>query len=53
MIGPVEGGTKLTLVYYIRAGGLLKLFLPMVISTMRKLTKGNLSNLKSILEPQA
>jgi uncharacterized protein YndB with AHSA1/START domain len=50
---PVEGGTKFTLVYDMQVGGLLKLFAPMVISTMRKQTKGNLSNLKSILEAQA
>ena len=50
---PVEGGTKFTLVYEMKVGGFLKLFSPMVVSTMRKETKGNLSNLKSILEARA
>ncbi len=50
---PVEGGTKFTLVYEMKVGGFLKLFSPMVVSTMRKQTKENLSNLKSILEAQA
>ena len=50
---PVEGGTKLNIAHDIQVSGLLKLFAPTVISTMRKQTQSNLSNLKSILEAQA
>ena len=50
---PIEGGIKFTLVYDMKVGGFLKLFSPMVVSTMRKETKKSLSNLKSILEAQA
>ena len=49
---PVERGTKVTQVYDMKAGGFLKLFAPMMISSMRKEMKNNLSNLKSILEVQ-
>jgi len=50
---PVEKGTKFTQVYDMKVGGLLKLFTPMVVSTMRKEMRANLSNLKSILEAQS
>ena len=50
---PVERGTKVTQVYDMKAGGFLKLFAPMMISSMRKEMKKNLSNLKSILEVQS
>ncbi len=43
-------GTKFTQVYDVKVGGFLKLFAPMVISTMRKQMKANLSKLKSQLE---
>ena len=48
----IEGGTKLTRVYDVQLGGLLKLFAPMVLSSMRRGSKKSLSNLKSILEAQ-
>ena len=49
---PIQGGTKFTIVYDVKVGGLLKLFSPMVVSSMRKETKKSLGNLKSILEAQ-
>jgi len=50
---PIEGGIEFTIVYDMKVGGFLKLFSPMVVSSMRKETKKSLSNLKSILEAQA
>ena len=47
---PTDIGTKFTQVYDMKIGGLLKLMSPMVVSSMRKQVKANLSNLKSILE---
>jgi len=47
-----ERGTKFTIVYDMKVGGFLKLFSPMVVSSMRKETKKSFSNLKSILEAQ-
>ena len=49
---PIEGGTRFTLVYDMKVGGFLKLFSPMIVSSMRKEPKKALSNLKSILEAQ-
>jgi hypothetical protein len=49
---PIEGGIKFTIVYDTKVGGFLKLFSPMVVSSMRKETKKSLSNLKTILEAQ-
>lgn len=49
---PVEGGIEFTIVYDMKVGGFLKLFSPMVASSMRKETKKSLTNLKSILEAQ-
>ena len=49
---PTEGRVKFTIVYDMEVGGFLKLFSPMVVSSMRKETKKSLSNLKSILEAQ-
>jgi uncharacterized membrane protein len=49
----LEGVTKFTIAYDIKIGGLMKLFSPMIISTMRKETVKSLNNLKSILEAQA
>ena len=46
----MEGRIKFTIVYDMKVGGFLKLFSPMVVSSMRKETKKSLSNLKSILE---
>ena len=45
--------TKLTRVYDTQLAGLLKLFGPMVLSSMRSGSKKSLVNLKSILEAQA
>ena len=44
------GGTKFTIVYDAKMGGILKLLTPLVVSAQRKQTKENLSNLKRILE---
>lgn len=49
---PIEGGTKFTLVYDMKAGGLMKLFSSVVASSMRKALKKAFSNLKGILEAQ-
>jgi uncharacterized membrane protein len=49
---PIEGGTKFTIVYNMKVGGLMKLFSPMIVSSMRKALKKALSNLKSVLEAQ-
>ena len=47
---PVEGGTTFTIVYNMKAGGFLKLLLPMMAGSLRKETKKSLGNLKRILE---
>ncbi len=47
---PVERGTMFTIVYEMRAGGLLKLLLPVMADSMRRETKKSLRNLKGILE---
>ena len=49
---PIEGGTRFTIVYNMKVGGLMKLMSPMIVSSMRKALKQALSNLKSILEAQ-
>jgi uncharacterized membrane protein len=49
---PIEGGTKFTIVYDMKVGGLMKPFSPIVVSSMRKALKKALSNLKGILEAQ-
>ena len=49
---PIEGGTRFTIVYNMKVGGLMKLFSPMIVSSTRKALKQALSNLKSILEAQ-
>jgi uncharacterized membrane protein len=49
---PIGIGTRLTIVFDIKVGGLMKLFSPMIVSSMRKETRKSLSNLKSILEAQ-
>jgi carbon monoxide dehydrogenase subunit G len=48
----IEGATKLTRVYDVQLGGLLKILAPMVLSSMRSGSKKSLSNLKSLLEAQ-
>ena len=50
---PAEGGTRLTMVYEVRVGGILKLLSPVIISSMRKQLKLDLASLKGILEAQA
>ena len=47
---PIEGGTKFTIVYNMKIGGLMKLISPMIVSSTRKGLKKALSNLKGILE---
>ena len=47
---PIEGGTKFTIVYNMKIGGLIKLFAPMIVSSTRKALKKALGNLKSVLE---
>jgi carbon monoxide dehydrogenase subunit G len=49
---PIEGGTRFTIVYDMKVGGLMKLFSPMIVSSTRKALKKALSNLKSVLEAQ-
>jgi len=48
----IEGGTRFTIVYNMKVGGPMKLFSPMIVSSMRKALKKALGNLKSILEAQ-
>ena len=50
---PIDRGTKFTIMYDIKVGGLLKLFSSMVVRTMRKETEKSLRDLKRILEAQA
>ena len=47
---PVERGTTFTILYDMKAGGFLKLLLPVMAGSMRKETKKSFGNLKSILE---
>ncbi len=49
---PLEGGTKLTIVYDVKVSGLLKMLSSMIDSSMRKQLKLDLINLKGILEAQ-
>ena len=49
---PIEGGTKITIVYNMKIGGLMKLISPMIVSSTRKGLKKALINLKGILEAQ-
>jgi carbon monoxide dehydrogenase subunit G len=49
---PIEGGTKFTIVYNMKVGGLMKLFSPMIVSSTRKALQKALGNLKSVLEAQ-
>jgi uncharacterized protein YndB with AHSA1/START domain len=50
---PVEGGTRFTMVYDVKVGGFLKLISSMIIGSMRKQLKLDLSKLKSVLETQS
>jgi len=47
---PIEGGTKFTIVYDMKVGGLMKLFSPMIASSTRQGLKKALNNLKGVLE---
>ena len=49
---PIEGGTKFTIVYNMKVGGLMLLFSPMIVCSTRKALKKALGNLKGILEAQ-
>jgi len=53
IFNPVGEGTIYTQIYDIKVGGFLRLFAPMLKSTIRKHTKVSLSKLKDILENQA
>jgi hypothetical protein len=46
-------GTKFTIMYDMKVGGLMKPFSPLVISSMRKALKKALNRLKDILEAQS
>ena len=48
-----EGYVKFTILYDMKVGGVMRLFTPMIVSTMRKETIKSLNNLKNILESQA
>jgi uncharacterized protein YndB with AHSA1/START domain len=48
-----EEGTRFTVVYDVKVGGLPKLLSPMIISAMRKQLKLDLGNLRGILETDA
>ena len=49
---PTQGGTRFTIVYDMKVGGIMKLFSPIMVSSMRKALRKALSNLKGILETQ-
>jgi uncharacterized protein YndB with AHSA1/START domain len=49
---PVDGGTRFTIVYDVKVGGLMTLLSPIVVSSMDKGLKKALANLKGILEAQ-
>ena len=49
---PIEGGTRFTIVYNMKVGGLMKLFSPMIVSSTRKALKKALGDLKGVLEAQ-
>jgi hypothetical protein len=48
----LEGGTRSTIVYNVKVGGLMKLFAPMGVSSMRRALKQALGNVKGVLEAQ-
>ena len=47
---PVDGGTIFTMVYGLKASGVLCLFLSLLAGSMRKETRKSFGNLKNILE---
>ena len=48
--GPVDEGTKFTIMYDMKVGGIMKPFSSLVISSMRKELHKALNNVKGILE---
>lgn len=51
-LDPVEGGTKLNIVYTLELCGFAKLIAPAVMGTLKKQVSENLVRLKGILEAQ-
>jgi Polyketide cyclase / dehydrase and lipid transport len=49
----IEGGTRFTIQYDLKVSGFMKLFSPMITSSLRKALIKALGNLKGILETQA
>ncbi len=49
----IEGGTRFTIQYDVNVSGFMKLFSPMMMSSLRKALIKALGNLKGILEAQA
>jgi len=49
---PIEKGTRFTIVYNMKVGGLMMLFSPMIVCSTRKALKKALGNLKGNLEAQ-
>jgi uncharacterized membrane protein len=49
---PIEGGTRFTIVYNMKVGGLMVLFSPMIVSSTRKALRMALGNLKGLLEAE-
>jgi len=49
---PIEGGTRFTLRYDMKVSGFFKLFSPLIARSVRKLVKGALNSIKTILEAQ-
>jgi len=49
----IEGGTRFTIQYNVKVDGFMKLFSPMMMSSLRKALIKALGNLKVILETQA
>ena len=47
---PLDGGTRFTIAYDMKVGGLMKVFSPMIVSSTRKGLQKALGNLKSLLE---
>jgi uncharacterized membrane protein len=47
---PMDGGTRFTIVYDMKVGGLMQVFSPMIVSSTRKGLRKALGNLKSLLE---
>ncbi|HTY81430.1 MAG TPA: hypothetical protein VMB24_01455, partial [Dehalococcoidales bacterium] len=50
---PIENRTKFTIQYNVKVSGIMKVFAPMIVSSMRKALQMALNNLKGILETQA